>query len=57
MATSVTPTSKPMDEQVAELRGRRRQVELGGGEQRIAKHHAAHKLTARKSSLISRPTS
>jgi methylmalonyl-CoA carboxyltransferase large subunit len=48
MVTSVTPTPKTMDEQVAELRQRRTQIELGGGVQRVAKHHAAHKLTARE---------
>jgi len=48
MVTSVTPTAKTMDEQVAELRQRRTQIELGGGVQRVAKHHAAHKLTARE---------
>jgi methylmalonyl-CoA carboxyltransferase 12S subunit len=48
MVTSITPTPATMDELVADLRKRRTQIELGGGAQRIAKHHAAHKLTARE---------
>jgi methylmalonyl-CoA carboxyltransferase large subunit len=37
-----------MEQRVAELRRRRREIELGGGEERIAKHHASKKLTARE---------
>lgn len=37
-----------MEAQISELREKRREIELGGGQQRIAKHHAAHKLTARE---------
>jgi methylmalonyl-CoA carboxyltransferase 12S subunit len=37
-----------MDELVEELHARKKHIALGGGEQRIAKHHAAHKLTARE---------
>ena len=34
--------------QVAELRAKRAEVELGGGKERIDKQHAAGKLTARE---------
>jgi methylmalonyl-CoA carboxyltransferase large subunit len=44
-ATSGPPT---MDERVRELAKRRRVTELGGGEQRIEKQHAAGKLSARE---------
>ena len=33
---------------IAELRNPREQIELGGGEERIEKHHASGKLTARE---------
>ncbi|HZQ26016.1 MAG TPA: acyl-CoA carboxylase subunit beta [Terriglobales bacterium] len=39
---------KTMDEKIADLRSRRSSVELGGGEERISKQHAASKLTARE---------
>ena len=48
MAVSAATPAKAMNELVEELRERRKHVEQGGGEQRIAKHHAAHKLTARE---------
>ena len=47
-----------MEQHITELRRLRRQIELGGGEERIAKHHAAHKLTAREriDALVDRGT-
>ncbi|HEX7489165.1 MAG TPA: carboxyl transferase domain-containing protein, partial [Anaeromyxobacteraceae bacterium] len=37
-----------METLVADLRTRRERLELGGGKDRIAKHHAQGKLTARE---------
>ncbi len=39
---------KTMKERVEELRSRRQKLALGGGQERIDKHHAASKLTARE---------
>ena len=36
------------EDQIAELRRKRSQIKQGGGQQRIDKHHAAGKLTARE---------
>ncbi|MGB9868257.1 MAG: carboxyl transferase domain-containing protein, partial [Bacillota bacterium] len=37
-----------IEEKLLELRERRKRVELGGGEKRIAKQHESGKLTARE---------
>ena len=37
-----------IDDKIAELRRKRTKIELGGGRQRIEKHHAAGMLTARE---------
>lgn len=49
MATLVTNSShKTIEEKVADLRARRAEVQIGGGEGRIASQHGAGKLTARE---------
>jgi len=42
------PKKLTMADKVAELRARRAELELGGGKDRIDKHHAAGKLTSRE---------
>jgi methylmalonyl-CoA carboxyltransferase large subunit len=44
----VTEQKTTIDQRIAELRHKRTQIEQGGGKQRIAKQHAAGKLTARE---------
>jgi methylmalonyl-CoA carboxyltransferase large subunit len=44
----ITEHRTTMEERIAELRHKRREIEQGGGKQRIAKQHAAGKLTARE---------
>jgi methylmalonyl-CoA carboxyltransferase large subunit len=39
---------KSMQEKIADLRARRAELELGGGRDRIEKHHSSGKLTARE---------
>ena len=46
LATS--PQQKPISDKIAGLRAKRAAVELGGGQERIDKQHAAGKLTARE---------
>lgn len=49
MSTQLTkPTHKTMEERISELRAKRSELELGGGQDRIEKQHAAGKLTARE---------
>lgn len=49
MATQVIqPVHKTIEEKIAELRERRAQLELGGGEKRLDKQRSAGKLTARE---------
>ncbi len=49
MATQVAnPAHKTIEEKIADLRGRRAEVQLGGGKDRVEKQHAAGKLTARE---------
>jgi methylmalonyl-CoA carboxyltransferase large subunit len=43
-----TTAAKTMEQKVADLRGKRAHVELGGGKDKIDKQHAAGKLTARE---------
>ena len=42
------PKKKTMADEVADLRAKRAELELGGGKERIAKQHSAGKLTARE---------
>jgi len=42
------PTHKTIEEMVAELRIKRSEIQLGGGEERTEKQHATGKLTARE---------
>ncbi|HSY13611.1 MAG TPA: carboxyl transferase domain-containing protein, partial [Verrucomicrobiae bacterium] len=42
------PPQKPSTDRVEELRKNRERVQLGGGQERIDKQHAAGKLTARE---------
>jgi methylmalonyl-CoA carboxyltransferase large subunit len=45
----LVPPKKPaMEEKLAELRGKRREIVLGGGQERVEKQHAAGKLTSRE---------
>jgi methylmalonyl-CoA carboxyltransferase large subunit len=44
----VTPQKTTMDDKIAELRRKQTKIKLGGGKQRIEKHHAAGLLTARE---------
>jgi methylmalonyl-CoA carboxyltransferase large subunit len=44
----VTPPKPTIDEKIAELRHKKTKIALGGGKQRIEKHHAAGLLTARE---------
>jgi len=49
MAKQAETAKKPtMADKVAELRNKRAELELGGGKERVDKHHAAGKLTARE---------
>src|SRR5437016_8273784 len=48
MATPDTTTPSILRPLVEELRERRERAKLGGGEEKIAKQHAAGKLTARE---------
>jgi methylmalonyl-CoA carboxyltransferase 12S subunit len=49
MAThAADPKPKTMTEKIAELASKRRALQLGGGQNRIEKQHAAGKLTARE---------
>ena len=49
MAKQAETAKKPtMADKVADLRNRRAELELGGGKERVDKHHAAGKLTARE---------
>jgi methylmalonyl-CoA carboxyltransferase large subunit len=48
MAKQAVSVTKSMAEKVTELRAKRTELELGGGQQRIEKHHASGKLTARE---------
>jgi methylmalonyl-CoA carboxyltransferase 12S subunit len=42
------PKKKSMDEKISELGAKRAKIEIGGGKERIDKHHASGKLTARE---------
>jgi len=44
----ITKQKPAMEDKVAELRRKRSQIKQGGGKQRVDKHHAAGKLTARE---------
>src|ERR1700692_1783924 len=44
----ITKQKPALEDHIAELRRKRAQIEQGGGKQRIDKHHAAGKLTARE---------
>jgi methylmalonyl-CoA carboxyltransferase large subunit len=44
----ITEKKTTIEERIAELRQKRTEIERGGGKQRIAKQHAAGKLTARE---------
>ena len=44
----VAPKKTTIDDKIAELRRKRTKIKLGGGKQRIEKHHAAGLLTARE---------
>ena len=45
---ATSPKQKPMAAKISELRAKHAAVELGGGQERIDKQHAAGKLTARE---------
>jgi len=48
MAKQAASVKKSMTEKISELRAKRAELELGGGSERIEKHHASGKLTARE---------
>src|SRR5579872_489178 len=43
-----SPAIKSIGERIAELEARRAELELGGGKERIDRHHASGALTARE---------
>jgi methylmalonyl-CoA carboxyltransferase large subunit len=48
MAIQKVSSTKSMAEKISELRAKRAALEIGGGQERIEKHHASGKLTARE---------
>ncbi|HKS75526.1 MAG TPA: carboxyl transferase domain-containing protein [Terriglobales bacterium] len=49
MATQVaSPAHKTIEEKIEELRAQRKQVQMGGGQERLDRQHAGGKLTARE---------
>ena len=46
-----------MDEKIQELRKRREHIKLGGGAEKLEKHRAAGKLTARERIILSKQQS
>ena len=43
-----TTRKKSMDDKIAELKARRAELELGGGQERIDRQHKSGKLSARE---------